>query len=199
MRLTAAGGPPEDTEAAKMLRKAVAHSHGFKVATRALLPTVTIAPCLLVDTLCDRNPEATMPSPNPPNLLLPINGFATCEWCKLQARKGNRVEIGMVSWLTRMREAQAEMAARNADPWRLRLERLRGKIGDDNVERIGTQAIFDVLEVPQRNRGAGACKRLARLMRELGWSPIKARGLNQKGLLEQIRGYARDPRGSPLS
>ena len=105
----------------------------------------------------------------------------------------------MVSWITRMREAQAEMAAQNADPWRLRLERLRGKVGDDNVERISTQAIFDVLEVPQRNRGAGACKRLARLMRELRWVPIKARGLNQRGLLEQIRGYARDPRGSPLS
>ena len=105
----------------------------------------------------------------------------------------------MVSWITRMREAQAEMAARNADPWRLRLERLRGKVGDDNVERISTQTIFDVLEVPQRNRGAGACKRLGRLMRELEWSPIKARGLNQRGLLEQIRGYARDPRGSPLS
>jgi hypothetical protein len=105
----------------------------------------------------------------------------------------------MVSWLTRMKEAQVEMAARNADPWRLRLERLRGKVGDDNVERIGTQAIFDVLEVPQRNRGAGACKRLSSLMRELGWSPIRARGLNQRGLLEQIRGYARDPRGSPLS
>ena len=105
----------------------------------------------------------------------------------------------MVSWITRMREAQAEMAARNADPWRLRLERLRGKVGDDYVERISTQTIFDVLEVPQRNRGAGACKRLGRLMRELEWSPIKARGLNQRGLREQIRGYARDPRGSPLS
>jgi hypothetical protein len=105
----------------------------------------------------------------------------------------------MVSWVTRMREAQAEMAARNADSWRLRLERLRGKVGDDNVERIGTQAIFDVLAVPRRNRGAGACKRLGRLMRELGWSPIKARGLNQRGLLDQIRGYARDTRGSPLS
>jgi hypothetical protein len=106
----------------------------------------------------------------------------------------------MVSWVTRMRNAQAEMAvARKADPWRLRLERLRGKVAGDHVERIGTQAIFDVLDVPQLNRGAGACKRLAKLMRELGWSPIKARGLNQKGLLEQIRGYARDPSGSPLS
>ena len=105
----------------------------------------------------------------------------------------------MVSWITRMREAQAEMAARNADPWRLPLERLRGKVGDDNVERISTQAIFDVLEVPQRNRGAGACRRLAKLVRELKWVPIKARGLNHRGLLEQIRGYARDTRGSPLS
>ena len=111
-----------------------------------------------------------------------------------------RVEIAMVSWVTRMRNAAAETAvARKVDPWRLRLERLRGKVGDDNIERIATQAIFDVLEVPQRNRGTGACKRLARLMRELGWSSIKARGLNQKGFLEQIRGYARDPRGSLLS
>src|SRR6516225_5241661 len=47
------------------------------------------------------------------------------------------------------------------DPWRLPLERLHGKIGDDGVERIATQVIFDVLEVPQRARGAGACRRLA--------------------------------------
>ena len=105
----------------------------------------------------------------------------------------------MVSWITRMREAQAEMAARNADPWRLRLEQLRGKDSGDGIERISTQAVFDILEVPQRNRGAGACRRLAKLVRELKWVPIKARGLNQRGLLEQIRGYARDPRGSPLS
>ena len=98
-----------------------------------------------------------------------------------------------------MREAQAEMAARNADPWRLRLEQLRGKDSGDGIERISTQAVFDILEVPQRNRGAGACRRLAKLVRELKWVPIKARGLNQRGLLEQIRGYARDPRGSPLS
>jgi len=40
---------------------------------------------------------------------------------------------------------------------------------------------------------------LAKLVCELGWVPIKARGLNHRGLLEQIRGYARDTRGSPLS
>jgi hypothetical protein len=67
------------------------------------------------------------------------------------------------------------------------------------MERIATAAVLDFLEVPQRSRGAGACRRLARLMRELGWRPVKARGLNQRGLREQIRGYARDKTGSPLS
>jgi hypothetical protein len=104
----------------------------------------------------------------------------------------------MASWIERLQAAKAGLAV-PVDPWRLPLERLQGKIGDDGVERIATQVIFDVLEVPQRARGAGACRRLANLMRELGWRPVKARGLNQRGLLEQIRGYARDPNRSPLS
>jgi hypothetical protein len=33
------------------------------------------------------------------------------------------------------------------DPWRLRLERLRGKVGDDGIERISTKTLFDHLEV----------------------------------------------------
>ena len=106
-----------------------------------------------------------------------------------------------MSFRDKLETARAELAAAraNRDPWRLPLERLHGKIGDDGVERIATQVIFDVLEVPQRARGAGACRRLAKLMRELGWRPVKARGLNQRGLLEQIRGYARDRTRSPLS
>jgi hypothetical protein len=56
------------------------------------------------------------------------------------------------------------------------------------------QALFDLLEVPQRSRTAGAWRRLARLMRELGWSPVKARGLTQGGFRDQVRGYARDVR-----
>jgi len=102
-------------------------------------------------------------------------------------------------FLGRLHEEREKRIARSSDPWRLPLERLRGKIGDDGVERIATQTVFDALEVPQRARGAGACRRLAKLMRELGWHPIKARGLNQRGLLEQIRGYAKDQTHSPLS
>jgi hypothetical protein len=104
-----------------------------------------------------------------------------------------------MTWIEMLQQSKAEALARNSDPWLMRLERVRGRIGDDGVERISTQAVFDVLEVPQASRGAGACRRLAELMRGLGWVPIKARGLNQLGLLEQVRGYARDKRGSPLS
>ena len=68
---------------------------------------------------------------------------------------------------------------------------VHGKIGDDGIERITTQLLLDILEVPQRNRGAGACRRLAKLMAELGWMAVRVRGLTQGGYLEQVRGYAR--------
>jgi hypothetical protein len=103
-----------------------------------------------------------------------------------------------MSLISEMRAA-LEAQERSSEPWRPRLQGLRGRMGEDGVERIATQAVFDLLEVPQRSRTAGECRRLAKLMRELGWSPIKARGLNQRGLLDQIRGYARDHTGSPLS
>ena len=34
-----------------------------------------------------------------------------------------------------------------ADPWLAPLQRVRGKIGDDGIERISTQTLFDYLEV----------------------------------------------------
>ena len=104
-----------------------------------------------------------------------------------------------MSFLEQLKQSRAKVRAAPADPWRLRLERARGKVDYDGVERVSTQALFDLLEVPQRTRTAGACRRLAKMMRELGWSPIKARGLTQGGFRDQIRGYARDKRGSPLS
>ena len=60
----------------------------------------------------------------------------------------------MLSILEKLRQARAERTARDADPWRLPLERVHGKIGDDGVERITTELLFDILEVPQRSRGA---------------------------------------------
>jgi hypothetical protein len=100
----------------------------------------------------------------------------------------------VVSWLGKLESAKAEMAARTANPWRLRLERVRGQVGDDGVERISTQTLFDHLEVLQRSRGAGACRRLAQVMRELGWTPVRVRDLTRGGYKEQVRGYCRDAR-----
>ena len=91
-----------------------------------------------------------------------------------------------------------KQATAKPHPWRLRLEQVRGKVGYDGVERISTQTAFDVLEVPQRGRNAGACRQLAKLMRELGWTPIKARGMTQNGFRDQVRGYARDRSGQAL-
>jgi hypothetical protein len=96
--------------------------------------------------------------------------------------------------MEKLRQAKAEVIARDADPWRLPLERVHGKIGDDGIERITTQLLFDILEVPQPSRGAGACRRLAKLMAELGWTAVRVRGLTRGGYLEQVRGYCRDPR-----
>ena len=75
-----------------------------------------------------------------------------------------------MSFIERLREAQAQLAAaQDVDPWKMRLERLRGKIDFfDRLERVSTQTLLDLLEVPQRNRTAGTCRRLSKLMTELG-------------------------------
>jgi hypothetical protein len=97
-----------------------------------------------------------------------------------------------MSFLSKLHEAEARLAAQNADPWHMRLERVRGTIGDDGIERISTQTLFDHLEVLQRSRGTGASRRLAKVMRELGWTPVRVRDLTRGGYKEQVRGYCRD-------
>jgi hypothetical protein len=70
-----------------------------------------------------------------------------------------------------MKAAAAE-AAQPIDPWRLRLERIRGATAFDGLERINTLTLMDILEVPQRQRTAGTYRRLAALMAELGWTAV---------------------------
>ena len=57
----------------------------------------------------------------------------------------------------RMREEAAKLAAEEAaDPWRLTLERVGGKVDFyDCLERISSQMLLDLLEVPRRNRTPG--------------------------------------------
>ena len=104
----------------------------------------------------------------------------------------------MMSFIETLKKRKAEVLARHSDPWRLRLEGVRGKVWDDGIERVSTQTLFDILEVPQRSRNAGTCRRLANPVCELGWSPIKARGMTAGGFRDQVRGWARDRAGSSL-
>jgi hypothetical protein len=97
-----------------------------------------------------------------------------------------------------LRQAREQGRKTAKDPWHLRLEGLRGKKWDDGIERISTQTVFDILEVPHRSRGAGAGRRLSKLMHELGWHSIKARGLTPGGFRDQVRGYARDTTGQTI-
>jgi hypothetical protein len=62
-----------------------------------------------------------------------------------------------MSFINTLKKSLEEVHAKRADPWHLRLEAARGKVGDDGVERISTHTLFDILEVPQRRRNAGAC------------------------------------------
>ena len=66
-----------------------------------------------------------------------------------------------------MKAAAAEVA-QPVDPWRLRLERVRGKTEFDGLERISTQTLMDILEVPQRRRTAGTYRHLATWLNWVG-------------------------------
>jgi len=98
-----------------------------------------------------------------------------------------------MSFLERMKAAAAE-AAKPVDPWRLRLERVRGTMGFDGLERISTQTLMDILEVPQRQRTAGTYRHLAKVMSELGWAAVRVRDFTRGGYKEQVRGYVRAAR-----
>ena len=98
----------------------------------------------------------------------------------------------------RMREEAAKAAAvETADPWRLTLERVRGKVDFfDRLERVSSQTLLDLLEVPQRNRTAGVFRRLSKLMSELGWTAVRVRDLTRGGYKEQVRGYCREAKSA---
>src|SRR6516162_11877797 len=95
-----------------------------------------------------------------------------------------------MAFLERLRVAAAE-AAQPTDPWRLRLERVRGTKGFDGLERISTQTVLDILQVPQRKRTAGTYRHLAKVMAELGWTAVRVRDFTRGGYKEQVRGYVR--------
>ena len=98
-----------------------------------------------------------------------------------------------LSFRDRMKEAAKAAAAESADPWRIILERVRGKVDFyDGLERISSQTLLDLLEVPQRQRKAGTYRRLSKVMAELNWTATRVRDLTRGGYKEQVRGYCRE-------
>jgi hypothetical protein len=96
------------------------------------------------------------------------------------------------SFIQRLRDAADSARRANAeDPWTSALRKIKGNVGQDGIERISTTDVFDILELPMGARPAQTI-RLSRVMRQLGWKNIRARGLNPGSYRDRVRGYARE-------
>jgi hypothetical protein len=103
------------------------------------------------------------------------------------------------SFIQRLRDAAHSVQdVEQEDPWTPALRKIKGKIGHDGIARISTADTFDELAVPMRARPA-LTVRLSTVMRRLGWSNIRARGLNPGSYRDRVRGYAREVPGHPAT
>ena len=103
------------------------------------------------------------------------------------------------SFIQRLRDAaHSVQQVEREDPWTPTLRKIKGRVGHDGVERISTADLFDELEVPMRSR-PNLTVRLSRVMRRLGWTTIRARGLSPGSYRDRVRGYAREVPGHPAT
>lgn len=93
----------------------------------------------------------------------------------------------MTYFLEELRQARAELAKRDADPLREKVETtVRG------MEAVSTIALLDLLDLPKTT---GNGRRIAATMRTLGFVPIKSRRLMPGGYRDTVtRGWARPVR-----
>ena len=89
-----------------------------------------------------------------------------------------------MAWIEKLHHAQADLAERDADPFRRKVEAaVRG------TEAISTVALLDLLGLPKTT---GNGRRIAATMRALGFIPIKSRRLEPGGYRDTVtRGWAR--------
>ena len=93
----------------------------------------------------------------------------------------------MVSYLERLHQASAELAKRDADP-------LRGKVEATvrGMDAVSTVALLDLIGLPTTT---GNARRVSKTMRTMGFVPIKSRRLMPGGHLNTVtRGWARPVR-----
>ena len=89
-----------------------------------------------------------------------------------------------MSWIEKLHRAQAELAERDADPLREKVEGIvRG------MEGVSTFAVLDLLGLPKTT---GNARRISPTMRSLGFIPIKSRRLMPGGYRDTVtRGWTR--------
>jgi hypothetical protein len=94
-----------------------------------------------------------------------------------------------VSWIEKLHRAKAELAGRNADPFRAKVEAaVRG------MQAISTRSLLDLIGLPKTT---GSGRRIAPTMRKLGFVPIRSRRLEPGGWRDTVtRGWARPVRES---
>jgi hypothetical protein len=94
-----------------------------------------------------------------------------------------------MSFISRMREAARQLEASHRDPWQPRLKRAL-----EGVEAMSTVALLDLVRAEPTSSNA---RRLAAIMRALGFIPIKTRRFMPGGFRDTVtRGWARPVRGA---
>ena len=95
-----------------------------------------------------------------------------------------------MAFLDRLRQAQRQAEATHRDPWHPRLKRAL-----EAVEAMSTAALLDLLRAEPTTSNA---RRLATIMRELNFIPIKTRRFMPGGFRDTVtRGWARPIRLLP--
>jgi hypothetical protein len=77
------------------------------------------------------------------------------------------------------------------DPWLELLSTLTGRISNDGVERVSSDALMEFLDLPPHERTPKAARRIRSLMISLHWVPVRAMLLTATGARTRVRGYAR--------
>jgi hypothetical protein len=97
-----------------------------------------------------------------------------------------------MAFLDRMREAARQAEVLPRDPWESHLRRAL-----KDVEAMSTAALLDLLRADPTTSNA---RRLAGIMRELNFVPIKTRRFMPGGFRDTVtRGWARPLRSLPIS
>lgn len=91
------------------------------------------------------------------------------EAAKLEAQ-GESIVLPQELWAVAAAEQEDRL---EDDPWQERLATVRGKAVGEEVRTYTTDLLGDVLGIPVERQHNGHAKRLAALMRELGWEPGK--------------------------